>query len=85
MTFMKIFFSIFFWCLSLSLFAQEDLVNKVKAKLDRVKDYQAEGRMTLDVSFIDAPPSKVTIFFKKPDKFKVKKEWGHIHTSERRR
>jgi hypothetical protein len=73
---MKLLFLILFWTFSIPLFAQEDLVNKVRAKLDRVKDYQAEGRMTLDVSFIDAPPSKVTIFFKKPDKFKVKKSGG---------
>ena len=49
------------------------LVNKVKAKLDRVNDYQAEGKMKIDVSFIDAPESKVTIYYKKPDKFKVKR------------
>ena len=65
---MKLLFLILFWTFSIPLFAQEDLVNKVRAKLDRVKDYQAEGRMTLDVSFIDAPPSKVTIFFKKPNR-----------------
>jgi len=52
------------------------LVNKVKAKLDRVNDYQAEGKMKIDVSFIDAPESKVTIYYKKPDKFKVKKNGG---------
>ena len=52
------------------------LVQKVKARLDQVNDYQAEGRMKIDVSFIDASPSKVTIYYKKPDKFKVKKEGG---------
>jgi outer membrane lipoprotein-sorting protein len=52
------------------------LVNKVKTKLDKVNDYQAEGKMKIDVSFIDAPESKVTIYYKKPDKFKVKKNGG---------
>jgi outer membrane lipoprotein-sorting protein len=58
--------------------AQEEaaLVNQVKAKLDKVNDYQAEGRMIMDVSFIDAPPSNVTIYYKKPNKFKVKKAGG---------
>jgi outer membrane lipoprotein-sorting protein len=62
----------------LNLQAQDaaTLVNKVKAKLDRVNDYQAEGKMKIDVSFIDAPESKVTIYYKKPDKFKVKKNGG---------
>ncbi len=64
--------------LSLQAGAQEEaaLVNQVRAKLDKVNDYQAEGRMIMDVSFIDAPPSNVTIFYKKPNKFKVKKAGG---------
>jgi len=60
------------------LHAQEEveLVKRVRAKLDRVNDYQAEGKMKIDVSFIDAPVSNVTIYYKKPDKFKVKKSGG---------
>ena len=53
-----------------------ELVKKVKEKLDKVNDYKAEGKMKIDVSFIDAPQSKVTVYYKKPDKFKVKKEGG---------
>src|SRR4051812_16522014 len=61
-----------------TVFAQgeEELVKEVKAKLDRVNDYKAEGRMKLDVTFIDAPPSKITVYYKKPDRFKVKKNGG---------
>jgi outer membrane lipoprotein-sorting protein len=55
---------------------ETDLVKKVKAKLDKVNDYTAQGKMRIDVSFIDAPESKVTIYYKKPDKFKVKKSGG---------
>jgi outer membrane lipoprotein-sorting protein len=55
---------------------EAELVKKVKAKLDRVTDYQAGGRMRVDVSFIDVPPSKVVVYYKKPDKFKVKKDGG---------
>jgi outer membrane lipoprotein-sorting protein len=55
---------------------ETELVKKVKAKLDKVSDYTAEGKMKIDVSFIDAPDSKVTIYYKKPDKFKVKKSGG---------
>jgi outer membrane lipoprotein-sorting protein len=60
------------------LLAQDEaeLVKKVKAKLDKVADYQAEGKMKIDVSFIDAPESKVTVYYKSPDKFKVKKSGG---------
>ncbi|HTM94029.1 MAG TPA: hypothetical protein VL095_16525 [Flavisolibacter sp.] len=64
--------------LSNYLFAQDDteLVKKVKAKLDKVNDYTAEGKMKIDVSFIDALESKVMVYYKKPDKFKVKKNGG---------
>lgn len=74
------FLSIFCFCFILtnSLFAQseEALLQKVKAKMEKVTDYEASGIMKLDVSFIKAPESKVTIFFKRPDKFKVKKADG---------
>lgn len=61
-----------------SVFAQteEALLQKVKAKLEKVTDYEAAGKMKLDVSFINAPESAVTIYFKKPNKFKVKKAGG---------
>jgi len=60
------------------LFAQNEaaLIKAVKAKLDKVADYQANGRMSVDVSFINAPASKVVVYYKKPDQFKVKKEGG---------
>lgn len=52
------------------------LVKKVKAKLDKVNDYVAEGRMKTDVAFIKAPAGKVKMYFKKPNKFKVKRDGG---------
>jgi outer membrane lipoprotein-sorting protein len=53
-----------------------DLIKKVKDKLALVTDYQAEGVMKTDVAFMKVPESKVTIFYKKPDKFKIKKQDG---------
>ncbi|HEX8462663.1 MAG TPA: hypothetical protein VF623_14585, partial [Segetibacter sp.] len=52
------------------------LVKKVKAKLDRVNDYVAEGLMKTDVAFIKAPPGKVKVYFKKPNKYLLKRENG---------
>jgi outer membrane lipoprotein-sorting protein len=77
-------FKIFIFIIAATLFqgryavAQDadELVQKVRAKLDRVKDYQATGKMTVDISFIDMPPSKVKVYYKKPDKFRVKKDGG---------
>ena len=52
------------------------LIMRVKAKLDQVNDYEADGRMKTDVSFIKAPIGKVTVYFKKPNNFRLKKDGG---------
>ena len=52
------------------------LVNKVKAKLDKVNDYVAEGSMKTDVAFIKAPVGRVKVYFKKPNHFKLKRDGG---------
>ncbi len=52
------------------------LVQKVKAKLDLVDDYVADGKMKTDVAFIKAPIGKIKIFFKKPNLFKIKRDNG---------
>lgn len=52
------------------------LVQKVRAKIEQVKDYVAVGTMKTDVSFIKAPIGKVKVYFKKPDQFTIKKEGG---------
>ena len=52
------------------------LVDKVKAKLDKVNDYVAEGSMKTDVAFIKAPLGKVKVYFKKPNHFKLKRDGG---------
>src|SRR4051794_27153495 len=71
-------FLLFTQSLMLNAFPQDmrDLVNKVRAKLEQVNDYIAEGNLKTDVSFIKAPMGKVKVYFKKPDKFKLKKEGG---------
>lgn len=70
-----LFITIFF---SLSTRAQspEELVLKVKEKLDKVTDYEASGSMKMNVIFIKAPVAKVKVYFKKPDKLKIKNESG---------
>ena len=64
--------------LSVVTFSQDmtALVMKVKAKLDQVNDYEADGRMKTDVAFIKAPIGKVKVFYKKPNKFRLKKDGG---------
>lgn len=62
----------------LSTSAQDvnSLIKKVRSKLDKVNDYIAEGKMKTDVAFIKAPVGKVKVFYKRPDKFTVKRDKG---------
>jgi outer membrane lipoprotein-sorting protein len=53
-----------------------ELVKKVKAKMDRVNDYVATGKMKTDVVFIKAPVANIKSYFKKPNRFKIKRDGG---------
>lgn len=52
------------------------LVKNVRAKLETVNDYSAKGRMKTNVVFLKVPIATVNIFFKKPNKIKIKNEKG---------
>lgn len=52
------------------------LVQKVKAKLDKVADYEASGKMKTNVAFLKVPVANVKMYYKKPDKMKIKNEKG---------
>jgi len=54
----------------------DKLITRVKNKLNTVSDYTAEGILSTDVSFMKVPESEVTVYFKYPDKFKIKKHDG---------
>jgi len=52
------------------------LVLKAKQKIDKVNDYEASGKMKTNVTFLKVPIATVKIYFKKPNKLKVKSEKG---------
>ena len=54
----------------------EDIIQKVKSKLDKVNDYEARGKMRTNVIFIKAPVATVKVFYKKPGKLKIVNESG---------
>ena len=70
--------ALFFLFVPFFLFAQNEteLIKKIKSKLDQVNDYQASGMLKIDVSFIKAPNSVIKVYYRKPDKFTIKKEGG---------
>ncbi len=70
----------FFFFLQFSFFAQAQdinvLVQKVKDKINLVNDYEANGRMKTNVVFLKVPVATVKLFFKKPNRLRIKNEKG---------
>jgi outer membrane lipoprotein-sorting protein len=54
----------------------EELVQKVRTKLEKVNDYEAKGTMKTNVAFIKAPVATVKIYYKKPNKLRINNESG---------
>ncbi|RYY46097.1 MAG: hypothetical protein EOO06_15235 [Chitinophagaceae bacterium] len=52
------------------------LIQKVKQKLDLVKDYEASGKMKTNVTFLKVPVADIKLYFKRPDKIKFKTSKG---------
>jgi outer membrane lipoprotein-sorting protein len=45
-------------------------------KLEKVNDYEAEGKMKTNIAFIKAPVATVKIYYKRPDKLLILNETG---------
>ncbi|MFT3678602.1 MAG: hypothetical protein QM781_22080 [Chitinophagaceae bacterium] len=54
----------------------EELVTQLRQKVALVNDYEAQGRMKTNVSFIKAPEADVKVFFKKPNKLRIRNATG---------
>ncbi len=75
-------YRVLFWLLifipAISLLAQkkdpDEILNKVKETFAKVKDYQVDVHIKVDVDFLKAPESDATIYFKQPDKLHVESE-----------
>ena len=74
----KIIVSILALFVSLSSNSQDvnALITKVKTNIDKVNDYVATARMVTNVSFLKVPDADVSVYFKKPNKLKIKNEKG---------
>jgi outer membrane lipoprotein-sorting protein len=71
---------VFLFLFQFSLFAKAQdinaLVQKVKDKINLVNDYEANGRMKTNVVFLKVPVATVKLYFKKPNRLKIKNEKG---------
>jgi outer membrane lipoprotein-sorting protein len=63
-------------CFSVKAQTAEEVIQKVRAKLEKVNDYEAKGKMKTNVVFIKAPVASVKIYFKKPNKLRIHNESG---------
>jgi hypothetical protein len=52
------------------------LVRRLRAKMDVVNDYRATGTLKTDVSFLRIPISRVSVLYRKPDRFRIRKDGG---------
>ena len=69
-------FTVLFLASSLVAQPPEELINNIKAKLEKVSDYIAKGKLKTNVVFIKAPIASVKVYYKKPDKMKIVNEKG---------
>jgi outer membrane lipoprotein-sorting protein len=50
------------------------ILDAVRLKFDRIKDYEVDVTVKVDVNFVKVPETKAKIYFKQPDKQKIKSE-----------
>ena len=71
---------LFLFIFQLAFFAKAQdvnvLVQKVKDKINLVNDYEANGRMKTNVIFLKVPVASIKLYFKKPNRLKIKNEKG---------
>ena len=71
---------VFLFLFQFSVFAEAQdinvMVQKVKDKINLVNDYEANGRMKTNVVFLKVPVATVKLFFKKPNRLRIKNEKG---------
>jgi outer membrane lipoprotein-sorting protein len=54
----------------------EEVLQKVKMKLEKVNDYEANGKMKTNVAFIKAPVANIKVYYKKPNRLRIVNQNG---------
>lgn len=66
----------FFFANQVKCQTAEEMLQKIKQKLDKVNDYEASGKMKTNVAFIKAPVANVKIYYKRPNMLRIINESG---------
>ena len=74
----RLFFIAVQFGLTTCLFGQngQELLLQVRSNLDKVKDYEAKGKLKTNVVFLKTPIASIKVYYKKPDKLKIVNEKG---------
>lgn len=71
---------VFLFLFQLTFFAKAQdvnvLVQQVKDKINLVNDYEANGKLKTNVVFLKVPVAGVKMYYKKPNRLKIKNEKG---------
>ncbi len=61
-----------------NIYAQDSaaLINMIRTKLEKINDYEASASLKTQIPFLKVPDAIVKIYYKKPDKIKIKNENG---------
>jgi len=64
--------------LLMGAYAQDpgSLMKSIQSKLEKINDYEADAKFKTEISFLKVPDAVVKIYYKKPDKIKIKNENG---------
>lgn len=54
----------------------EEVITQVRTKIEKVKDYIAQGKLKTNVAFIKAPVAHVKIYFREPNKIRIQNVSG---------
>jgi len=77
---MKAFFLIYiFLTVQMGILHAQDpaaMMKAIRTKLEKVVDYEADARLKTDISFLKVPDAEVKIYYKKPDRIRIKNQNG---------
>lgn len=72
--------ALLFCCFNTNAIAQVDtatmMFEKLRSRLNNIKDYSADVRVKIDVAFMKVPPLSGKMYFKAPDKMKLERNGG---------
>ncbi|HEX3767604.1 MAG TPA: hypothetical protein VHT72_04470, partial [Puia sp.] len=76
---LKYLFSLFIFSFLLKGAHAQDaasLMKSIHSNLDKVNDYEADAKFKTEISFLKVPDAVVKIYYKKPDKIKIRNQNG---------